>query len=337
LIQPRNRDVYALSRANGWDWREVLDLSVSVNPLGPPDGVREAIARAAEHIGQYPEVEPQEAAAALARRWGAPEGSLMLGNGATELLYFIARAGWQGPASIAIPTSPDIQRAFPAALKVPVADPEKWPQRGLLILTQPNSITGEMLPPEVLRRAIAAREGPVLVEESFVEFTDLESAASWVDTHPNLLVLRSLSKFYGIPGVRIGALAAGPEWMSRLNRRREPWSLSVLAEAALRAVLEDVRFPARTREFMDAEREWVSENMNELPGVELAASATNFLFARIPKPADEVVSFLLDRRILLNSCSKVAGVEGEAIRWAIRTRAENERFLAAAKECFCAG
>lgn len=337
MIQARNWDVYALSRANGWDWREVLDVSVSVNPLGPPAAVRDAIARAADRIANYPEVEPQEAAAALARRWSAPAGSLMLGNGATELLYFIARAGWQGPASIAVPTSPDIQRAFPTALKVPVSDPERWPQRGLLILSQPNAITGEALPPEVLRRAIAAREGPVLVEESFVEFTGLESAASWVDSHPNLLVLRSLSKFYGLPGVRIGALAAGPDWMARLRRRREPWSLSVLAEAALLAALDDEDFPRRTREFMDAEREWVGDQMAEMPGVELAPSATNFLFARIDRRADDVFSFFLARRIMLNSCTGVPGVEGEAIRWAVRTRAENERFVAVAKECFCEG
>jgi threonine-phosphate decarboxylase len=336
LIQARNWDVYALSRARGWDWRDVLDLSVSVNPLGPPDGVREAIIEASANIDRYPEVQSHEAAAALCRRWGAPDGSILLGNGATELLYFMARAAWQGPVSVAVPTGPDILRAFPRAMRVPVADPERWPQRGLLILTQPNAITGEALPTELLRRAIAAREGPVVVEESFLEFTELESAIGWVDSHPNLLVLRSLSKFYGLPGVRIGALAAGKEWMDRLRRRREPWSLSILAEAALRAALSDETFVRRSRDFMNTEREWVAGNISELPGLELAPGIANFLFARIQGKADDVLSLLLERRIIINSCTGLPGVEGEALRFAVRGREENQRFLEAARECFVA-
>jgi threonine-phosphate decarboxylase len=336
LIQARNWDVYALSRAHGWDWRDVLDLSVSINPLGPPDGVREAIIAAADSIGRYPEVEPHDAAAALAERWGAPGDSLLLGNGATELLYFMARAAWQGPVSIAVPTGPDILRAFPRAIKVPVADPERWPQRGLLILTQPNAITGEAIAPEVLRRAIAAREGPVVVEESFLEFTDLESAIGWVDSHPNLLVLRSMSKFYALPGVRIGALAAGKEWIDRLRRRREPWSLSILAEAAVRAALSDETFVRRSRAFMNAEREWVTENLRELPGVEIAPGIANFLFARIDRKAEEFLAEMLERRIILNTCTSLPGIEGEAIRFAVRGREENQRFLEAARACFTA-
>jgi threonine-phosphate decarboxylase len=336
LIQSRRLDVYALSRARGWDWRDVLDLSVSVNPLGPPDGVRPAIIDAVEDIGRYPEVDPHEAAAALAARWGAPDGSLLLGNGATELLYFMARAGWQGPVSVAVPTGEDILRAFPQAHKVPVSDPERWPQRGLLILTQPNAIGGEPLPSEVLRRAIAAREGPVLVEESFLEFTELESAMGWLESHPNLLVLRSLSKFYGLPGVRIGALGAGPEWIARLRPWREPWSLSVLAEAALRAALADETFVHRSRDFMNAEREWVAGNVSELPGVELAPGSANFLLARTQRKAADILADMLERRIILNSCTGLPGVEGEAVRFAIRGREENERFLEAARECFSA-
>jgi len=328
-------DVYSLSRARGWDWHEVLDLSVSINPLGPPAGVRAAVEAALDRIHVYPQQEPHDTEDLLARRWGLAPGSVLLGHGATELHYFMARAGWTGPAAVAVPTATEIQRAFPRALKVRAADPESWPQRGLLVLTQPNNPTGEALPVEVLRRAIAMRDGPVLLDESFIEFTGLESAVAWVADHANLIVLRSLSKFYALPGLRVGALITGAQWMDRLRRRREPWAIGALAEAALTVVLDDDVYPARSRALVEQEREWLAAELRELPSIDLSQGTANFLFARLDRPAAEVCEWFLDnRKILLKNCTGRPGVEGEAVRFAIRQHPDNQRFLAAAKECF---
>lgn len=328
-------DVYSLSRARGWDWRDVLDFSVSINPVGPPPGVREAILAALDRVQMYPEQEPRETENRLAQKWGLPPGRILLGHGATELHYFMARAAWQGPVAIAVPTATEIQRAFPKALKVPANDPERWPQRGMLVLTQPNNPTGEAMPEETLRRAIAMREGPVLVDESFVEFTRLPSAVAWVDAHPNLIVLRSLSKFYALPGLRIGALAACPQWIDRLRVRREPWAMGSLAQAALEAVLDvDDSYAERSRALVDDQRERLVAGLRDLPGVDLLAGTANFLFARLDRPAVEVCDWFLDRRILLKNCTGRAGVEGQAVRFSVRSPEDNARLLEAAKECF---
>lgn len=329
-------NLFAICKERGWDWRDALDLSASINPLGPAPGVRRAVEQALDRIEFYPGQLPSELEQRLAELWHVDPGMVMAGGGATELLHFVARAGWNGPTALVTPVWSEFHRAFPHALRFNLEEPERWPQRGLLIVSQPVNPTGEAIPVEILRRAIASREGPVLVEESFIEFTGLDSAAGWCGSHPNLLVLRSLSKFYALPGLRIGALVGSEEWMQRLARRREPWQVSTLAESAALAAIEDRAHAQRTREVVSEEREWLLEQLSELPGLRIAAGTANFLFAQTDRPAVEICDWFLERKIILRNCTRLPGVEGEAIRFAVRLRPENERFAAAAKEFFCA-
>jgi len=329
-------NLFAVSHEHGWDWHEVLDLSASINPLGPAPGVRPAIEQALDRISHYPGQEPRELEQALAQAWGVPAESVLAGSGATELIHFVTRAGWQGPVALVTPVWSEFYRAFPHASRLPLDGPERWPQRGLLVLSQPVNPTGEAIPEEALRRTIAGREGPVLIDESFIEFTRLESSVHWCANHPNLLVLRSLSKFHALPGLRIGAIASSGDWMRKLRQRREPWRVNVLAEAAARAALADGDHASRTRELIERERTWLLEELTELPGLRFSDATANYLFASTDQPAREICDWFLERRIILRNCTGLPGVEGEAIRLAVRTRAENERLVAAAKEFFCA-
>jgi threonine-phosphate decarboxylase len=161
-------NLFAISRERGWDWRAVLDLSASINPLGPPPGVRPAIEAALDRIAHYPDQTPTELEAVFASAWRVAPAMVMAGGGATELLHFFARVGWQGPVAVVTPAGSEFLRVFPHALQLSLDDPERWPQRGLLVLSQPVNPTGEEISEALLRRTIAAREGPVLVDESFI-------------------------------------------------------------------------------------------------------------------------------------------------------------------------
>lgn len=337
MIITHGGDLFAICRERGWDSRQVLDLSASINPLGPAPGVRPALEEALDRIANYPGPAAAELEARLAASWGIPPDLVLAGAGATGLLHFLARAGWQGPAAIVTPAWSEFYRAFPHALLLPPNDPSRWPLRGLLILSQPANPTGEAMPPATIRQAIASREGPVLIDESFIEFTALESAVSWCQQVPNLIVIRSFSKFHALPGLRVGALAGSREWIDRLRRRCEPWMVSLLAEAGARAALADTDHAARTRELVDEERNWLLGELSDLVGLRTVPGVANFLFAETSQPACVVRDWFLDRQILLRNCTGMPGINGEAIRFAVRTQAENERFAAAARELFCAG
>ena len=330
-------NVFAVARERGWDWREILDLSASINPLGPSPAVRPAIEEALDRVALYPEPLPERLGEALAEAWGVAADQILVGSGGTELIHFLARAGWNGPAALAVPVWAEFYRAFPYALRVRADEPETWPQRGLLILSQPGNPTGLCVAPEAVKRAIASREGPVLIDESFIEFTRLESAAGWVQDHPNVLVLRSLSKFHALPGLRVGALVASQEWIRRLRRKRDPWRVSTLAEAAALAAVRDAGHAERTRLFVEQERAWLLEQLDALSGLRVLPGEANYLLAYTDRPAAEVCQWFLERKILLRNCARLPGVDGEAVRFAVRTRPENERFLAAAREFFCEG
>ncbi len=253
MVVTHGGNLFEVSRENGWDWREVLDFSASINPLGPAPGVPDAIRNAIAKVAHYPEREPARLRRALADLWQVDEERILPGNGATELLHFFARVEAHDQVTVAVPVFSEFHRAYPQALTVPANNPQTWPKDKLLVLTQPNNPTGATMCPAALEAWLAASANPVLIDESFLEFTGLPSAMNMPD-RPNLFVLRSLTKFYALPGLRVGALVAAADVVSRWREQRQPWQVNVLAEEAALAAIADAEHARRTVEFVAAER-----------------------------------------------------------------------------------
>jgi threonine-phosphate decarboxylase len=308
-------NVFEVARARGWDWRDIADFSASINPLGPSPAVAPAIRAALDRIVHYPEREPAELRRALARLWRVDERRILLGNGATELLHWFARVNPFERVTLGLPVFSEFFRAYPNARCAPADDPSRWPADGLLVLTQPLNPTGAPVD-------TAARE-PLFVDESFLDFTGLPSVAN---SRPNVWVLRSLTKFYALPGLRVGALIGPPDEVERLRALREPWQVNVLAEAAALAAIADRDHARRTLEFVRAERDSLSARLPVPPEPSIA----NYLFVRLPYPASALAAHLLQYKILIREC------DHSSIRIAVRTRAENDRLVAAWKEFPCA-
>jgi threonine-phosphate decarboxylase len=346
-------NVFEIARERGWNWREVADFSASINPLGPSPAVAEAVRGAVDRIALYPEREPARLRRALAELWGIDERQILLGNGATELLHWFARV-WTpdvrrqecrrgkpggllhlGPVTLTVPVFSEFHRAYPGARCAPAGDPARWPREGLVVLTQPNNPTGAALDPVELERWLLATDNPALVDESFLEFTGLPSAARLMERRPRLWVLRSLTKFYALPGLRVGALIGSVEEVERRRPMREPWQVNVLAEAAALAAITDREHGRRTLEFVASERAWLSERIAELPGARPEPSRANYLFVRLAQAAEGLCAHLLERKILVRDCTGSPGVDGSAARVAVRTRVENERLIAGWKEYSC--
>lgn len=319
MTVPHGGDLFAIARDRGWNWRDVADFSASINPLGPSPAVADAIRDALDRIVHYPEREPAALREALGGLWAVDPARILLGNGATELLHWFARIAPQDRVTLAVPVFSEFHRAYPHARCAPAADPSRWPADGLLVLTQPNNPTGAAIDTAV--------RAPLLIDESFLEFTGLPSAA----TRSDVWVLRSLTKFYALPGLRIGALIGPRDEVDRLRPHREPWQVNVLAEAAALAALADRDHARRSLDFVRQERRYLETHLPVRP----EPSCANYLFIRLPHPAAPLCAHLLARKILVRDCTGTPGVEGHAIRIAVRTRAENDRLIAAWKEFPC--
>jgi len=325
-------DIFRIAKQRGWDWRDVLDFSANINPLAPAPGVPAAILAAMDRIRHYPDPEPVAISELLSKQWGVSTSQILLGNGATELLHFFARIRPELPVTLVVPTFSEFHRAFPNAAMARWDDFEAWPTSGFVALTNPNNPTGKLARAD-LEDWLLSTSHPVMVDESFLDFTDSPSVLRL--NRPDLFVLRSLTKFYAIPGLRVGALVGGEQEISALRRFREPWQVNVLAEAAAIASLQDTDHAVRSRCFVQQERPWLMAQLTKFPGVAVEPSCVNFLYARLDYDAAPLCAFLLERKILLRNCSLWTGFEQPSVRLAVRTREENTRLLDAWSEFRC--
>ncbi len=319
-------DIFAIARERGWDWRDVLDFSASINPLGPARGVRAAICSSIDRIVHYPEREPVRLRQALAELWKVQENQILLGNGSTELIFFLARVLGPQPVTLALPVFSEFHRAFPEPRFADLMNVSSWPDSGLLVLTRPANPTGQTFDSACLLQ----RNQPILVDESFLEFTGRESAAALLESCPQLMILRSLTKFYALPGLRIGAVVAGAEAIEKWRPQREPWQVNVLAEEAALAAVADREHAERSVRFIRTERAWLDAELRGLSGCHPQPSDANFLSVDLEYPASEVAAHMMEHKILVRKTSP------SSVRIAVRTRPENQRLLAAWRNFPCA-
>jgi threonine-phosphate decarboxylase len=312
-------DLFGVARRRGWDWRDVLDFSASINPLGPSRLAGDAIRRAMDRIAHYPEQRAVRLERVLGDLWNVDPECILTGNGATELIHFLAQVERRDNAVLAVPTFSEFLRVYPGARQVDWCDPASWPEDGFLILTNPNNPLG------LFHELDPGR--PMLVDESFLEFSGRESLAGRV--HDELIVVRSLTKFYALPGLRIGAVVADPCRIRRWRELRPPWQVNVLAEEASIAALSDHEHTRRSREYVTTERAWLSDALARLPGLRPRPSCVNYLAVDCGCDADALCSRALDHKVLLRQ------VGHRQIRIAVRTHEENERLIAVLEECLC--
>jgi threonine-phosphate decarboxylase len=342
-------NVFAIARSLGLAPEEMLDFSASINPLGPPPGVREAVFAAFDRIGHYPESGCSELAGALARRHGCAPDNVCVGNGSTELIYLLPRVVPGKRALLVAPTFAEYARALHQAgwecdrfilsgdngfsLDLALIEETLTGGYGLLFLCNPGNPTGRIYGKgEVaVLLEICRQAGTLLVvDEAFMDFCADESVIRLLVDSGNGVVLRSMTKFYAFPGLRLGYALSAASLTERLAELRMPWSVNTLAQAAGLAALADEEFAARSLALVTEERTFLQEGLAELPGVRVWPGAANFLLARLEggMTATALQERLIPERILIRDCANFEGLDGHYFRAAARTRRENGRLLA---------
>lgn len=318
-------NIFAAAAQRGVAWQQVLDFSASINPLGPSPAAREAILCAIDRTAHYPERTGVQLRHRLAQEWHVDADQIILGNGATDLLFDWCRLHRHG--TIAAPAFSEFHRAWPDARYCQLDAPGSWPQDGPLVLTRPANPTGLVVDAKVIQDFARARSGPVLVDESFLDFCDAPSVGS--KAIPNLLVLRSLTKFWALPGLRIGALIGD---VTAIAAQRPPWSVNALAEVAALASIDDREFAFRSRAFVREEMAWLRA---QLSFVKTLPSQANYVAIETNRSA-ALVDFAAERNVLIRNCAGWPGWHFEGVRVALRQRWENEILVGILRECLCA-
>ncbi len=342
--------VWAASLA-GCSPSAILDFSASINPLGPPQSAIASIIDSLGALRDYPDPE----SFALRRALGdfhalAPEW-ILPGNGSAELLTWACRDLAVHEATyLPVPAFGDYRRALKAfdATVVPCLMELEGSLNGQglptqlsqplpidpavcgLLLNNPHNPTGQLFSRESLRPYLE-RFGLVVVDEAFMDFLPSEqqqSVIDWVPEYPNLVVLRSLTKFYSLPGLRLGYAIAHPDRLHRWQQWRDPWSVNSLAAAAAIAVLQDTDFQQQTLDWLPPARAQLFDGLAQLPGLRPYPGAANYLLVQTNQPAPEIQNHLLKRhQILIRNCLSFPELGDCFFRVAVRTQAENRQLL----------
>ena len=313
-----------------------LDFSQNINPLGAPPAALEAAQRAlAEEAGRYPDLSYARLRAALGAYLGVDPENVVPTNGGAEALFLAARAvGGRGAALILEPTFSEYAAAAGAAGMGVVRRVCRRPETGFrldpealtdldgvaaVFLCNPNNPTGEALGRgEVLEIAARVREaGAVLIlDEAFVDFVPEWSVAGEADD--SLFVARSFTKFFAIPGLRLGCLVC--QDAPRVQALQPSWPVNTVAAAAGIAAARDADFARRSVGEVERLRGELSAALGSLPGLEVFPGAANFLLVRGPVSLPEK---LARRGILVRGCEPFAGLGPGFFRVAVRGAGEN--------------
>jgi threonine-phosphate decarboxylase len=324
----------------------ICDFSASINPLGVPPAVQQALHLALGRISDYPEADAESLRLELARFHQLPQEQLLPGSGSTELIYLLPRVLRPRRALLIRPCFGEYAPALhQAGCQVDYfdLDPQQdfdfnaaailaalRPETDLLLLANPGNPSGLAVDPQLLL-ALAERLGScrLLVDEAFIDFCPQRSLLGQLPMPGNLLVLRSLTKIYAIPGLRVGYLAGSAADVALLAAAREPWSLSNLAIAAARACLGAEDFRQHSLELIPQLRASLHQGLERL-GWRVFAGEANYLLCRLPESwprAAEVVRQLRLQGLLVRGCSDFAPLDQTYLRIAVLGEVQNQRLL----------
>lgn len=322
----------------------LLDFSASINPYGISESVFKAIKQGIVQLKHYPSPDYSELKNCLGKYHHVSPDYILPGNGSAELLTWAAKDLAQCPATYLItPAFGDYYRALKAfeGNIITVTNSLPWgnlssllPKKIILgsglLLNNPHNPTGKLWDRSEIVNYLD-KFPLVVIDEAFMDFispTQQQSLIPLVQNYPNLIILRSLTKFYSLPGLRIGYAIANPQILEQWQKLRDPWSVNSLAVVAAIAAVQDTKFQQFTWNWLASARDNLSQGLANIPGFEPLPSAANFLLVKSPVSVSDLQIKLLKRfQILIRDCLSFPELGDNYFRIAVRTPEENNYLL----------
>ncbi|CAD7777939.1 MAG: Threonine-phosphate decarboxylase [Candidatus Methanoperedenaceae archaeon GB37] len=336
---------------------EIIDFSANINPLGLSKKAKEVILKNLDKISYYPDPKAETLIRKIAQYWGISEESILLGNGSVNLIYLITFAYRPKTALIPEPTFSEYERASKnsgSEVKfLSLKEDEEFrlryssiPKADMIFICNPNNPTGNIVVekssiekmPACLCVSARRQAKLVVIDEAFMDFlpNEMDYTLVWhASKNENIIVLRSFTKFFALPGLRIGYLISHPKTVKRLKRFQPPWEINILAQLTAEAVLDDREYIKETHKIISRERKFLFEELKRIEGLRPYPSVTNFLLIKIEKGninSNILMKEVIKKGILLRNCSNFRTLGNKFIRIAVRSHKENLYLLKTLKE-----
>jgi threonine-phosphate decarboxylase len=339
-------NIYQAAKQYDLEIGSIIDFSSNVNPLGPSSQAKRAAKKALSIIDRYPDPEMEDLRRAIARYFGIKPEQVVCGNGSNGLIHLIPRVFRPRKVLIPVPTFTEYAAAAQEAGAEVVTvslkerdgfhmDPVElsFALQGvdMAFLCNPNNPTGQLLSKNAMLELMnyATQYGVTLVvDEAFMDFMESESILKETVQTTRIICIRAFTKFFAMPGLRIGYAVSDEATIAALREGQEPWTVSIPAEQAAIAALTDWGHSKKTRRLIEKERGRLLGELRLLPGVETFPGAANFLLIKFTKAdTHQIRERLAFRGMLVRDCSTFPGLDSSYVRIAVRTRRENNRLI----------
>lgn len=331
--------------------QDVIDFSVNINPLGVSKKLEQTIVDGIKQIHKYPEIDGKSTIEYIANHYGLNNDELVLGNGAIDLIYLFARALKPKKVLVIQPTFNEYKRAFKLAgskiydyilntdnFEIDVKELINYMHElkpDVVVICNPNNPTGiyhDICKMNEILEAVKEINSILFVDESFIEFSNKESLIKYVSSYP-LFILRSMTKFFAVPGLRLGFGVSNKNIIAKMNEYKEPWSVNYLSLISVPVLLENQGYINKTLDWYKAEKEYVYDNLKELEAIKVYKSSTNFHLCKVKESTAEVLKDkLLKKGIYIRTCEDFAGLDNTFFRLALKKHENNEKLICALKE-----
>jgi threonine-phosphate decarboxylase len=343
-------NIFDIARRLGTEPAEIIDFSASINPLGLSPLVRKSIICSIDSLVHYPDNTHRDLKQALATCHGLSPENIVVANGSTEIIYHLPAMLPGTRALVISPSFNEYVRALgqqhwevrhftlkpESNFSIDLAALEQSLSEGYdaLYLCNPGNPNGTLYTLKTIERiySLCIASGTFLIlDEAFMDFCEDSSAKHDIVKGDNGIVLRSMTKFFGIPGLRLGYALSSSTTADRLDAMGGPWSVNTLALVAGVAALKDSEHNQRTVEYIRHERRSFFERLSDLKRRKVYPSSANFLLAEITDgmSAMELRDRLMHQRLLIRDCTNFMGLSPRFFRIAVRTTEENRLLLGA--------
>lgn len=340
-------NLYAAMRQVGGDLSQLLDFSANINPLGLSENIRQTLHTSIESIIHYPDVHGHALKQAICKYYRVAEEQITLGNGAVELMYILCHMLKPKRILVTAPTFSEYEsaaRVSGATIEYVYLRPEndfmidiqamirQLADIDIVFICNPNNPTGTLLlntQIEQLIMAAKAKNTYVVVDESFIDFLpndDQYTCRQLLAQYDNLIIFHSLTKFYAIPGLRLGFSLASQSLTSLLHNGKDPWNVNTLAQNAGVTALSDHAYQHKSKEFIEKVKMDLYHSLMDIPGLKPYLPSVNFILINIKDTGitgEELQQAMASYRILIRSCSNYPGLSSEYIRIAVKRPEQN--------------
>jgi threonine-phosphate decarboxylase len=324
---------------------EMIDFSANINPFGPPSKLKEQWGDLLHGIEKYPDPQTTLLKKKLAGREGIEENQILIGNGGAEIISLIGRLLTGKRVMIVEPAFSEYEQACKVnsceisyfqlsqdwKVDIELLAKKLW-NVDALFFCNPNNPTGLYFHKQITENLLTLCKEHncyLIVDEAFYDFVpEYESLVPYLKSYPNLILLRSMTKIYAIPGLRLGYVMASAEIIERLSNYQPHWSVNSIAMKVGELCLEEDEYVQHTVQFIESQREYLYEfyRKNQF---EVSNSKVNFYLLRDSSFIDQypLFQFLLKNGIVPRHTFNFPGLKGRWLRFAVRTSQENQRLM----------